>query len=327
MRKSLAIAVVMLGCTLSAMAWNCNTPGQVRVQVPNGTLGSGTGDGPGQVVVDSGLTFICETLPTATNAPPSAVNTNTNNATSASNSTSTATGGNASSTATGGNSSSLSGVSNSGNSSNTNNNTLQGGNQSQKQSNSSTNNNASTATGNGDNANDSTSITNIKPASATAFAPVGFATAPCMVAFGAGAQSIPGGISFGGSRTDKGCDSRATAQQFALLLNNRVAVAKILCTTKAAKRAHLTMEDCLASVAPVPSPVMVVPPVSPPPVVAPAPSITVNVPPSTMEVFYVPIPHETITVVASKPTAKRKAVHKSCPVTPIQNQCAVQGEK
>ena len=30
MRKSLAIAVVMFGCTLSAMAWNCNTPGQVE---------------------------------------------------------------------------------------------------------------------------------------------------------------------------------------------------------------------------------------------------------------------------------------------------------
>ena len=298
--------------SLPSFAWNCSNPLAERVVVPSSTSGT-YGDGNGQLATYQGQLYECEVVPTATNAPPSAVNTNTNNATSASNSTSTATGGNASSTATGGNSSSSSGVSNSGNSSNTNNNTLQGGNQSQKQSNSSTNNNASTATGNGDNANDSTSITNIKPASATAFAPVGFATAPCMVAFGGGAQSIPGGISFGGSRTDKGCDSRATAQQFALLLNNRVAAAKILCTTKAAKRAHLTMEDCLASVAPVPSPVMVVPPVSPPPVAAPAPSITVNFPvyqfPQDTAVAKAP------PVVIKKPITK-KHVGKPCIVPP-----------
>jgi hypothetical protein len=174
----------------------------------------------------------------------------------------------------------------------------QGQKQTQSQSNSSVNNNASTATSNGDNSNNSTEVTNIRPAAASAFAPIGFPTAPCLATFGGAAQSIPGGISFGGSRTDKGCDSRATAQQFALLLGNRLAAAKILCTTKAAKRAHLTMEDCLAIPAP-PAVVIAAPVVAP---VAPAPQpiqVTVNVP--EPKLIYLTPQHEEITVTAPKP--------------------------
>jgi hypothetical protein len=133
-----------------------------------------------------------------------------------------------------------------------------------------------------------------------------------LATFGGAAQSIPGGISFGGSRTDKGCDSRATAQQFALLLGNRLAAAKILCTTKAAKRAHLTMEDCLAIPAPVPFTSTTVPIVSTP---APQPiQVTVNVPESKL--VYLTAPQE-ITVVAPKPLgnvrpATKKHVNKPC---------------
>lgn len=282
--------VLLLLCG-SAFAWNCSNPLAERVVVPTGTQGT-YGDADGQLANYNGSLYECEVVkPTPLSNKGTAI-TSTN--TSASNSNSNS---NASSTSA----------------SNASSNQTQTQKQTQTQSNSSTNNNASTATGNGDNSDNSTSITNIKPASATAFAPVGFATAPCLAAFGGGAQSIPGGISFGGSRTDKGCDSRATAQQFALLLNNRVAAAKILCTTKAAKRAHLTMEDCLASVAPVPSPVMVVPPVSPPPVAAPAPSITVNFPvyqfPQDTAVAKAP------PVVIKKPITKKR-VGKPCIVPP-----------
>ena len=63
MKKYLAIALLMFACNGLAMAWDCKVPGQVRVQVPTGTIGNGVGDGDGQVVVDSGLTFICEKLP------------------------------------------------------------------------------------------------------------------------------------------------------------------------------------------------------------------------------------------------------------------------
>ena len=62
--KKMLYALVVL-CTTSAFGWTCNVPGQIRVQVPTGTVGNGVGDGSGQVVVDNGLTFECETLPTA----------------------------------------------------------------------------------------------------------------------------------------------------------------------------------------------------------------------------------------------------------------------
>lgn len=55
MKKYLAIALLMFACNGLAMAWDCKVPGQVRVQVPTGTIGNGVGDGDGQVVVDSGF--------------------------------------------------------------------------------------------------------------------------------------------------------------------------------------------------------------------------------------------------------------------------------
>lgn len=333
MRKILALASLMFALSGMSLAWNCTTPGQIRVQVPTGTVGTGTGDGSGQVVVDNGLTFQCQTPPTPsipTGNPVSSTSTSTASSASNSNSTSgsnsSATGGNSSSTANGGNSSSTSqggsvsgsgnststsGVKNSGNSSNTNNNTAQGGqggSASQTQSQSTTSN----ATGNGDNANNSTEITNIKPASASAIAPVGFPTAPCLGNFGAGVQSIPGGISFGGSHVDAGCDSRQTALQFAITLNNRLAAAKILCSTKAAKRAKLTLDDCLAFVVP-PAPVT-------PPVVIASPVLQ---PQPTVTIVQVPVPiilHDEITVTATpaqvraaQVPAKKPVVHKAKP--------------
>lgn len=332
-------AMLFFGLVLSvpSFAWNCSVPGQIRVQVPSGTTGNGTGDGSGQVVVDSGLTFICEALPPTT--PPTTPSTSTSSSNSTSGATSSSTSGatsNSGASATGGNSSSTSqggsvgvvkstsGVSNSGNSNvgpiSTTATGGQGGTATQRQSNSSSNNNASSASG-GNNSNDSTEVTNIRPASANAFAPVGFATAPCLATFGAGAQTIPGGVSFGGSRTDKGCDSRATAQQFALLLGNRLAAAKILCTTKAAKRARLTMDDCLAYV-PTPAPVVstVVPIVSAPVTPSPVPVVvTVNVPQPL--VYLTPVMHEEITVTPKlgdfKPAKKvLKRTGKPCIVPP-----------
>ena len=288
MRKSLAIAVVMFGCTLSAMAWNCNTPGQVRVQVPNGTLGSGTGDGPGQVVVDSGLTFICETLPTATNAPPSAVNTNTNNTTSASNSTSSATGGNASSTATGGNASS---------------NQTQG--QKQGQSQSSNNNNQSAG---GSVSNVGNSVTNVAAPDIpvnSAYAPPVFSSVNCFKGFSAGAQTPLIGGSFGGGGIDKNCAAERAAQDY-LASGNRLAFCKVMVTTKQSKDAGVTLADCMN--VPAPRPMVVAPPVA-----APAPSITVTFP-----VYQ--FPQDTVVTkapsVAVKKPITKKRVGKPCIVPP-----------
>lgn len=286
MRKIFALVILMFACSGLSLAWNC-TGNNIRVQVPTGTKGTGTGDAPGNVVVDNGLTFECEAPPTTPTDPSSPT----------SSSSSTSTSG-ASSTATGGNATSKSGVSNSGNSTNTLSNT-----QGQTQSNSSTNNNASAATGNGDNSDNST--TNIKPAAASVYAPVGFSTAPCLASFGAGAQSVPGGISFGGSRVDKGCDDRQTAIQFALLLNNRLAAAKILCTTKAAKRAKLTLDDCMAFAAPAPAPVAVVAPVVSTPVPV---QVTVNTP--QPQVTILPVLHDEITVTATRSQVRAAQITK-----------------
>jgi hypothetical protein len=76
------------------------------------------------------------------------------------------------------------------------------------------------------------------------FVPPQFSTAPCQQAGGVGGAG--GLFSFGvsGSRTNRECEKRATAQDFAAI-GNPEAAAKILCKTKASKAAGLTMNDCL----------------------------------------------------------------------------------
>ena len=333
------ICIALMLCA-PALAWNCTTPGQVRVQVPTGTTGSGTGDGSGQVVVDSGLTFICETLPVATTTPPSATNNNTSNSTSSS----TATGGNSSSSSTskggnaiatggqGGAGGSVSGsgnssntiapvitatntlsnrntLSNSGNSSNTNNNTAKGGSangngsnnttsqgQQQQQSNTSSNanNSAANATGNGSNSNNT--VNNVEASKIpvnTAYAPTTFPTSPCLKSYSAGGQGTSFGFSLGGSKVDKNCALLETARSFDSV-NERLAACKIKVSGEYAKKAGVTLADCMQiEMVPAPNvPVAVVPaPVAPQiivmqtPVPAPVPAIA-TVPISNFQGFY-----------------------------------------
>jgi hypothetical protein len=86
-----------------------------------------------------------------------------------------------------------------------------------------------------------------------------------------------GSLSLGISKIDKGCDSRQTAVIFHGI-GNDFAAAKILCSTDAAKRAHLTLEECQLIVSP-PVPVIVQQPPAPvqPPIVIqmqqPAPAL------------------------------------------------------
>jgi hypothetical protein len=77
----------------------------------------------------------------------------------------------------------------------------------------------------------------------SAYAPDSLPSAPCRVSGSAGASSPFGGVSLGGSKLDKECDRRETARAFALL-GNKLAAAKILCNTKAAKEAQLTWDEC-----------------------------------------------------------------------------------
>jgi hypothetical protein len=69
-----------------------------------------------------------------------------------------------------------------------------------------------------------------------AVAPDAFPSAPCRVGFGGAASAPIGGLSIGGSKLDEECDKRETARAFAHL-GFKEAALKILCTTKAAKKA------------------------------------------------------------------------------------------
>ena len=326
MKKYFAIAMLVLGGSLSSQAWNCTTPGQIRIQVPTGTVGNGTGDGSGQVVVDSGLTFICEALPTAPATTPSTATSTSNstsgaNATSGSSSSANASGGNA--TANGGTSSSKSGVSNSGNSNVKVSNSLANTNnlgQTQTQSNSSVNSNQSAG---GSASNIGNSVTNVAapeiPAN-TAVAPPVFSTANCFKGMSVAGQAGIGGISFGGGKIDSNCAAERIAQDY-FAMGNRLAACKVITSTKASKDAGVTMADCMN--VPVPVVRTVVPIVSTP---APAPikvEITNNIPPAPAPIIL----HEEMTVTAPRPQAKKRVVHRPCPVTEIQNQCAVKTQE
>jgi len=295
--KKIALALFALVLSVPAFAWNCTTPGQIRVQVPTGTVGNGTGDGSGQVVVDSGLTFECETLPTTSTTPTTSNSTSTAN--------SNATGGNASSTATGGN------VKNTNTLTNT-----QGQKQGQTQSNSSVNSNQSSGGSVSDVGNSQTTVEAPKIPVNTAVAPPVFSTTNCFKGFSAGGQTAVGGLSFGGGGIDKNCAAERVAQDY-FAMGNRLAACKVITSTKASKDAGVTLADCMN--VPVPVVRTVVPVVSAP---VPAPvtvQITNNIPPAPAPIIL----HEEMTVTAPRPQVKKRVVHRPCSVTPIQNECPV----
>jgi hypothetical protein len=272
-----AVALTATTATLTANpahAWNCPT-GQHRVQAPKGTPTTA----PYYDVVE-GIAFVCEPDGTTTSPSPSTQNQSQNqqqnnsqsqNSTTTSNSnsnsssgskstsTSTATGGSA--TATGGSSaiknSGNSTVSNSGNSSNTNKNVANGG-----AGGSATSSNNSS--GNVSSYSESYNDVRQNPG---AFAPSNLNTAPCTKGFSGGASTPAVAATLGFATTDKGCDSRQTAVIFHGI-GNDFAAAKILCSTSASKRAHLTLQECLNIVAPAPV-------VIPAPIPAPAPTVIV----------------------------------------------------
>jgi hypothetical protein len=83
---------------------------------------------------------------------------------------------------------------------------------------------------------------------------------------------------------------------FAVALHNPEAAARIMCVTRAAKAAKLTLAQCLLMVAPTPTVV-----VAPPAPVAPVTpvSVTVNIPPAPApepKIVYLVPPQEPVTV-------------------------------
>ena len=307
--KRIKVCIFALACCSPAFGWNC-TGNNIRVQVPTGTLGTGTGDAPGNVVVDNGLTFECEppipttsTLPPTTSTTPTTSNS-TSTATSAANSN--ATGGNASSTATGGS------VKNTNTLTNT-----QGQKQGQTQSNSSVNSNQSSGGSVSDVGNSQTTVEAPKIPVNTAVAPPVFSTTNCFKGFSAGGQTAVGGLSFGGGGIDKNCSALITAQDY-FAMGNRLAACKVITSTKASKDAGVTLADCMN--VPVPVVRTVVPVVSAPiPTLPVTVQITNNIPPAPAPIIL----HEEMTVTAPRPQAKKRVVHRPCSVTPIQNECPV----
>jgi len=84
----------------------------------------------------------------------------------------------------------------------------------------------------------------------TAYSPDAFPSAPCRVSGSAGVSAPIGGISLGGSKLDKDCSRRETARSF-MNLGLPEAACKILLSTRDAKEAKLTPEDCTVPVKPV----------------------------------------------------------------------------
>ena len=296
--KKLGLLFFALLCCSPAFAWNC-TGNDIRVQVPTGTVGTGTGDAPGNVVVDNGLTFQCQP-PTPAPTTSGNTNTNTNSSTSGSTSgsTSTATGGNA--TATGGNSTS---------------NQTQG--QKQKQSQSSTNNNQSAGGAVSDVGNSVENIAAPKIPVATADAPPVFSTVNCFKGFSGGAQSAVAGLSFGGGSIDKNCAAERAAQDY-LASGNRLAFCKVMVTTKQSKDAGVTLEDCMN--VPV-RPIVMVPAPAP----APVPQITVNIPqPQVVYLTPPPVPVAPPVKPVVRHAARRKPVD---PCYATIQECVVIGHR
>jgi hypothetical protein len=275
--RLISLAALLVFFSSAAFAWNCSDPLASRVAVGT-TKPSGTaGDGDGQWFLGTGgegtkgVYYVCE----VPKKPKTGGGKSSSTSTSTSTSGASATGGNSSSTATGGNatggnSTSTSGVKNSGNSSNTNNNTANGG---TSNANGNGSNNQTTATGGtvsgsgnstqgqkqgqgqtqssssnnsgGNSSNAYTSNTQVDASKipvATAFAPTTIPTVSCFKGFGAGVQTMPVGASFGGGKIDENC----RALQTALHAPNRLTYCKLYVNLQDSKKAHITMEDCMA---------------------------------------------------------------------------------
>lgn len=248
--KALRLLFVAMILTLPCFAWNCPA-GEIRQQAPAGTATNT----PYYDVVE-GIAFICVPTPTSV-APTSTGTTNTLSNTNTESSTNTNTANSASNSNSTSNSTSAA-------SSNQTQQQKQGQSQTARGGNATSSSSATggNATGNGNNSNNTT-VEAPKIPVASAYAPTALPSAPCVKGYGGGAQTATFGASFGAGKIDQGCDERETARAFALL-GSKLAACKVMVQGKEAKKAGVTMEDCMgvpAQVnAAVPTQVQVAPP-------------------------------------------------------------------
>ena len=142
-----------------------------------------------------------------------------------------------------------------------NNTTSQGQKQGQSQSSTSSANNSG---GNSSNVYSNSETYNAaKIPVSTAYAPTTIPTSPCLKGYSGGGQGTSLGLSFGGSKVDENCAALETARAFDSM-NERLAGCKVKISTKYAKKAGVTLEDCMATeMVAAPLPVAVVPPPAP----------------------------------------------------------------
>ena len=243
--------------------------------------------------------------PTPTPAPaptPTAPTTltsgsnSTSGASSVSGSSSVATGGTSNATANGG----------------------QGGSATQGQTQSSSN--TASASNNGSNVTNTTNVAAPKIPVSTAYAPNAYPTAPCQQGFSAGGQAVAGGISFGGSKTNKVCQMEELARGF-ILGGSRIAFCKemVAAAKKADKHTTVTIEDCMYE-PPAPQTTVVAAPPAPAPLPAPPVSVQVSTPAAQVVIL-----HETVTVQATRAqvAATKRTVHKKEPCEVITKKACL----
>lgn len=120
----------------------------------------------------------------------------------------------------------------------------------------------------------------------TAYSPTSIPTVPCFKGFGAGVQTAPVGASFGGGKIDENCAILETARSFALS-GSRLAYCKTMLINKYAKKAGVTLDDCMRELTPTAAPAPAIAAPVPLPV---APHVVAAVPAAiTAPVVAVPI--------------------------------------
>lgn len=97
----------------------------------------------------------------------------------------------------------------------------------------------------------------------SAFAPNAFPTANCAMAYSGAGQGMLAGAAGAFTRIDKTCQQLEVARSFALY-DARAAYCKVMTATKWAKKAGVTMDDCMTKEAvPAPTPAAAIEPVKP----------------------------------------------------------------
>lgn len=193
--------------------------------------------------------------------------------------------------------------------------------QGQQQSQTATGGNA-TAQGGGNGSNNTTVTTEAPKIPVSSAFATAYPTSPCIKGYGAGVQTMAAGVSLSGGKVDENCAALETARSYALI-GSKLAACKIITSTKASKKAGVTLADCMNE--PTPPPATVLQNVVTSPQVPTVRDVqTIVVPVTVQPVVTVIAPPEyktSIDVYPPKPAPKKHVVK------PIPNGCHYEPSK